>query len=79
MLPGGSEKVDFASRKCGVKDAMVAPIIRHITAKGKALRKASNNEEASLNAAESKTDSDGLDLMNINTSHFNTLVRQTLL
>jgi hypothetical protein len=42
VLPGGSEKVDSASRTSGIKDALVAPIIRHITAQGKALRKAPN-------------------------------------
>ena len=38
MLPGGSDKVESASRSCGVKDATVASIISHITANGKSLR-----------------------------------------
>ena len=52
VLPGGSEKVDSASRTSGIKDALVAPIIRHIIAKGKALRKASSTNEVTPNVAE---------------------------
>ncbi|KAH9015519.1 hypothetical protein EDB85DRAFT_2076338 [Lactarius pseudohatsudake] len=38
VLSGGSEKVDSLARSTGIKDAAVVPIIKYITAKGKALR-----------------------------------------
>ncbi|KAH9032839.1 hypothetical protein EDB84DRAFT_1588415 [Lactarius hengduanensis] len=38
LLSGGSEKVDSLARSTGIKDAAVVPIIKYITAKGKALR-----------------------------------------
>ncbi|KAH8978821.1 hypothetical protein EDB86DRAFT_2815391 [Lactarius hatsudake] len=37
-LPGGTDKVELAARASGIKDAMVTPIIKHITTKGKTLR-----------------------------------------
>ncbi|KAF8266577.1 hypothetical protein EI94DRAFT_1772079 [Lactarius quietus] len=37
VLPGGTDKVESASRSCGIKDAIVAPIINSITAMGKSL------------------------------------------
>ncbi|KAN0125421.1 hypothetical protein V8E53_015508 [Lactarius tabidus] len=37
VLPGGSDKVESASRSSGIKDAIVAPIINCILAKGKSL------------------------------------------
>ncbi|KAN0136748.1 hypothetical protein V8E53_005518 [Lactarius tabidus] len=49
VLPGGSEKVDSASRNSGIKDAMVVPIMRHMIAKGKVLHKAPNTDEAAPN------------------------------
>ncbi|KAH8980192.1 hypothetical protein EDB92DRAFT_1772723, partial [Lactarius akahatsu] len=50
VLPGGSDKVDTAAQSSGIKDAAVAPIIKYITAKGKALRNFSTpNTKTSLN------------------------------
>ena len=57
---------------------MVTPIIRHITAEGKALRKASNNE-VFPSATDSTTAGDGIDLTNIDSNYFDPLVRQILL
>jgi hypothetical protein len=52
-----------------LKDAMVVPIICHITAKGKALHKGPNNDEAAPNVAESTTAGD------VDANHFSILVR----
>ncbi|KAH9175921.1 hypothetical protein EDB89DRAFT_2240784 [Lactarius sanguifluus] len=70
ILPGGSDKVDSAARNSGIKDAAVAPIIKYITAKGKALRNPSTlNTETSPNVAQ-PTIQDELDPMNTDGSYF---------
>ncbi|KAI9435191.1 hypothetical protein H4582DRAFT_1768182, partial [Lactarius indigo] len=53
VLPGGSDKVDSVARSSGIKDAAVVPIIKYITAKGKALRNSStSNTERKLSEQE---------------------------
>lgn len=70
MLPGASEKVDSAARASGIKDAMVVPIINHITAKGKALRSKKSPNDSTSQDADEITMEDGLtqvgpDLMDV--------------
>ena len=67
MLPGGSDKVESASQSCGIKDALVAPIISCITAKGKSLRsrKSPNNADTTQNGTTGATTQDFLDAANI--------------
>ncbi|KAF8259700.1 hypothetical protein EI94DRAFT_1773885 [Lactarius quietus] len=72
MLPGGSDKVESASCSCGIKDAIVAPILSYITTMGKLLcsKKQLNNVNATENDTTDATtqdvfgltDVDGIDL-----------------
>ena len=77
MLPGGTDKVEAASHSCGIKDATVALIISHITARGKALRGSKSlNADASQNSTGKPTTQDST---NVNADDINDLVRYLVL
>lgn len=77
MLPGGTDKVEAASRSCGIKDATVAPIISHITARGKALRGGKSlNADASQNGTGKPITQDST---SVNADDINDLVRYLVL
>jgi hypothetical protein len=64
VLPGGSDKVESASRSSGIKDAIVAPIINCILAKGKSLR-SQKSPNTTQNGTAGATTQDFLNVTNI--------------